>query len=186
MEWVKLYIENLGVYHESQPLSPWNTFVLIKRCNKGFLRAINIFSHHHTWSVSQNVLLETQFDREKKINQEILLWTDRFEKRGLEGRLIEAIYIRDLCIYLAWLVRIRRYEGIIPSYYTKIKVTRTKVRRYEVNIISVELLIHENNIVCQLAWCEGKNGTFTPRGLYRWWIWGMVASPTPLGNDPSL
>ena len=115
-EW-NLYIENLGVYHESQPLSPWNTFVLIKRCiNKGFLRAINIFSHHHTWSVSQNVLLETQFDREKKINQEILLWTDRFEKRGLEGRLIEAIYIRDLCIYLAWLVRIRRYEGIIPSY----------------------------------------------------------------------
>ena len=63
-----------------------------------------------------------------------------------------------------------RYEGTkVRRYFrTKIKVTRTKVRRYEVNIISVELLIHENNIVCQLAWCEGKNGTFTPRGLYRW------------------
>ena len=27
-----------------------------------------------------------------KKNQKILLWTDRFEKRGLEGRLIEALY----------------------------------------------------------------------------------------------
>ena len=88
----------------------------------------------------------------------------------LKARVYIHIYMSHICSYILKPqgTKVRRYEGIIPSYYTKIKVTRTKVRRYEVNIISVELLIHENNIVCQLAWCEGKNGTFTPRGLYRW------------------